>query len=221
MTSVIAICNGALSRLGAKTISDLSENSPEARGCVLHFDDGLRALLRQHPWNFATVQRALALRAGSGRAELGRAEPGRAEPGGTDPWGVGREWAYAYAYPTDCLTAQRIVDAAAGRPVPFVVQAAEDGAGNLTRVLLTDQPGAVLSYTRMVTDLSVCDGEFVAALQWRLAADLCVSLTGKMDRLAVLTQLSEQALARARARDAGEQHRSDDSLPVWLSAREG
>lgn len=199
MASKIQVCNIALSMLGAASISDLSESSNEARACALHFEDTLNTLLRQHPWNFATVERALAPLDGVAAAE----------------------WVYAYAYPTDCLSAQRIVVPGAARPVPYVVRAAVDGGGNMLRVVYTDQPGAVLAYTRTIMDLSVCDGEFLAALQHHLAAALCMTLTGKADRLNALTQLAEASQARAKARDAGENSDADDALPDWLTVREG
>lgn len=199
MASKIDVCNIALSILGAATISDLSESSPEARACALLFDDSLNTLLRQHPWNFATVERALAPLDGVAAAV----------------------WAYAYAYPTDCLSAQKIVVAGADRPVAYVVRAAVDGGGNMLRVIYTDQPGAVLAYTRTVSDLSICDGEFLSALQHRLAAALCMTLTGKADRSNALIQIAEAALARAKARDAGENQDLEDPLPDWLQVREG
>lgn len=199
MASKINICNIALSMLGAASISDLSEPSPEARACALHFDDTLHTLLRQHPWNWATVERALAPLDGVTAAE----------------------WLFVYAYPTDCLTAQRIVAPDSPRTVPYLVRAAMDNGGNIARVIVTDQADAVLAYTAAVKDLSVCDGEFLSALQHRLAAALCMTLTGKAERLGTLTQLADAALIRAKARDAGEGHDEEETLPDWLTVREG
>lgn len=48
------IVNQALSILGARAISSLSGNEPNAIKANIHFDAVRDAVLRAHPWNFAT-----------------------------------------------------------------------------------------------------------------------------------------------------------------------
>lgn len=81
MASQVEICNRALIRLGADTITDITENTKEARLCNVIYDAVRRDLLRSHPWNFAMK-----------RANLASST--------TDP-----EFQYMYAYtlPSDCL----------------------------------------------------------------------------------------------------------------------
>lgn len=70
----------ALSRLGEKSISDISENSARAISCRTHYETVRDSLLRSHPWNFAAA-----------RASLSQT---------TTP---AFKWAYAYVLPSDFL----------------------------------------------------------------------------------------------------------------------
>ena len=60
MATPTDICNMAISRLGQPKINDISENSAAAIACRDHFEPVRDALLRGHPWNFATVRADLA-----------------------------------------------------------------------------------------------------------------------------------------------------------------
>ena len=86
MTSVVEICNLALTRIGAQTINSLAEASAQAIHCNLLFGPTRDAVLRQVPWRFATARQVLAL--------LDETHP--------------PEWAYGYKKPADCLAARYI-----------------------------------------------------------------------------------------------------------------
>lgn len=58
--SSTAICNSALIEIGGRLITDLSEDSVEANLCNEHYDRCRRALLYEHPWNFAIKRANLA-----------------------------------------------------------------------------------------------------------------------------------------------------------------
>lgn len=58
--SDVQICNRALIRLGADTITVLTENSKEGRLCNILYNQVRKALLRSHPWNFAIGRATLA-----------------------------------------------------------------------------------------------------------------------------------------------------------------
>jgi hypothetical protein len=81
MASIVAICNAALIRIGAATITSLTDDSREARACNVRFADVRDEVLRAHPWNFALKRVALA--------ELAE----------TPAFG----FAKAFQLPTDCL----------------------------------------------------------------------------------------------------------------------
>ena len=85
MTSIVQICNIALSNIGEQRISALSDNTERARLCNLRFEDCRDAVLRSYPWKCAVARVALASST-------------------TAPaWG----YTYQYLLPSDCL---RVLD---------------------------------------------------------------------------------------------------------------
>lgn len=52
-TNAVEICNNALSIIGARRITALSDPSKEARNCNDQYEICRKAILRLHPWNFA------------------------------------------------------------------------------------------------------------------------------------------------------------------------
>lgn len=58
--SKTAICNSALIEIGGRLITDFDEDSVEANLCKEHYDRCRRALLYEHPWNFAIKRTNLA-----------------------------------------------------------------------------------------------------------------------------------------------------------------
>lgn len=88
MASVIDICNRALSILGQGTISSLSENTPLALACNIHWPPIRQSLLSEHTWN--SVSR---------RADLARL---------TERPAFG--YKYYYQLPSNCLTVIKTED---------------------------------------------------------------------------------------------------------------
>ena len=60
MTSEVDICNLALQRLGARTISALTDDNTSARACNRVYEHARDAEIRSHPWNFARARTSLA-----------------------------------------------------------------------------------------------------------------------------------------------------------------
>lgn len=60
MASQVAICNLALTSLGADRITALSDNNENARRLTAIYDYCLEDVLRAHPWNFAITRELLA-----------------------------------------------------------------------------------------------------------------------------------------------------------------
>lgn len=58
--SWVQVCNIALSNLGEKRITALTENSEGARQASSRYEDVRDAVLRSHPWNCAKKRQALA-----------------------------------------------------------------------------------------------------------------------------------------------------------------
>lgn len=61
MSSQLEICNAALMRLGADTITALTDDSKKARLCNAHYDRIKKDLIISHFWNFAIKRTDLVL----------------------------------------------------------------------------------------------------------------------------------------------------------------
>ena len=83
--SSVEICNAALQKIGAETITTLADNTRRAQLCNQQYDRVRKRLLRSHPWNFAMKRDDLTL-------------------DGTAP---AFEYANRFALPSDCLRAIR------------------------------------------------------------------------------------------------------------------
>lgn len=75
-TNSVEICNNALTIIGSRRITALSDPSKEARACNDNYDICRKSLLRMHPWNFAMTRVELtgktitAIVASSGRIKI-------------------------------------------------------------------------------------------------------------------------------------------------------
>jgi hypothetical protein len=149
----VQICNIALGRIGSQKIADLTERSAEGMACndlyELKRDEALEAAI----WPFATVRSALTLQ-------------------GTAP----DEWGYSYAYPAQCMRAQRIDDGLRVRrreqEIPYAIEMDSQGR----KLIYTDQPDAVLVYTKKLTDTTLFQPSFIDALAWLIGAELALVL---------------------------------------------
>lgn len=195
MASEVDICNLALSHIGASaTISSLTEQSEEAFHCNLLYADTRDAVLRAHPWGFATRHLALS-------------------DVGTPPG----NWSYRYAYPNNCLYAREILQTTTGGdPIKFEIAL---GDAYNARVILTDQDDATLIYTYKVTNTLVFDSLFINALAWKIASEICMPLTRDQDRLKAAYQMYQGAIAEAQVFNANESHGDLNRDAEWISGR--
>ncbi len=99
MTTPVTICSNAATRLGADSISSLSEASPRARVAANLYPGVRDQVLRMHPWNCAMK-----------RVEL-------AQNSDSPPFG----YAYSYALPGDFLRAWVVTDDGI-HPIEYAVE---------------------------------------------------------------------------------------------------
>lgn len=183
MATKMDIINLALANLSREPIQSLSEPYPEAFQLRVHWDTALASVLRDHPWGFAMRRRVLAALAET-------------------PIGFG----YAYAYPSDCIQARRILPttgwAGTKRPAfPFEIGRSQDGR---QRVILTNVPSAALEYTTIQVPCEEFDPQFTNALAWRLAAEISLAVhADPQSHQAAISTYSAQ-LQQAKALDMRE-----------------
>lgn len=199
MTGPVQICNRGLSMyLGKGRINDLSENSPAAVQCDLHYDDTLESLLQTHNWNFAKGRVALA--------ELENDRPS--------------EWSHKYARPSGALFVRWVNDPLVAQ---HMIERGEDPDAEREMVgqnIYSNVPAAHCEFTQKITDTTLFPPKFRDALSALIAASVAIPLT-KDFRLAQNAQ--NQAVTRvdeAIARDMQEDKtRTHGVIPDYLKAR--
>lgn len=217
MTSIVGICNLALSNIRAKSINALTESSIEAQQCNLKYAQARDFLLRDTPWQFATKTVALALRT-------------------DEPLG----WVYGYQYPSDALKVQYVTgdfafknQSAEGvgfrdrhdvwfiepeKTVAYEINLMSDN----NRAILTDQKEAYAVYTARVTDPNLYDPQFIEALSWYLSAQLAVPIMGGEVGRAMRSDalnMYNMTLQAAVANDVNEQKRPARKQVPQVEAR--
>jgi hypothetical protein len=196
MASKVQIAKLALQHIGDRyDISDITEATPEAEQVNLLFDDTRDALLRQHPWAFATKYTKPAALSGT----------------------VPGHWTYMFLYPTDCLRILGIVNPL-GKDQPRVKFEVARNASS-KRVLMCDLQTPEIYYTMRVEDTTDYDPEFVMAFSYVLAARLVMPLIGERAIAADLYQQAQAVLNSAWETDSNEG--VEEAIPdaEWIRAR--
>ena len=229
MTSVVDICNMALSEVGnrAQMITSLTESSDEANQCNLWYDTLRRRLLRTAPWGFCRYQTVLA-------------QIGDLIPDQTSPF----PWLWKYAHPSDCIKMRYVVTPpfaynvagaitppqtgfasppvgwlAADRSCRYVIASDVDALGNRQNVILTNVAQAIGVYNGDVTDPDLFDDLFIGALASSLAYKLCMPLTGNIGERNQFAQSAEAAILQARVADGNESVPRSDVVVDWMVTR--
>lgn len=172
MTTIVEICNDALSNIRANSINSLNEASREAQVCKLKFPLVRDKLLRQYNWTFATVEVALG--------ELALTAP---------------RWRKVYNYPSDALNIQMLYPSA-------VSLDAADRASGLTiygtqeqrldyrlvyeithiegkKVIVCNSDDVIARYTKQIIDPNLYGSLFVMTLSWYLSSQIAIPLMGQ------------------------------------------
>ncbi len=121
-------------------------------------------------------------------------------------------WNYKYLMPSDCLIALTVTPKDRLLPLTEFEVTGDN--------ILSNQPNALLSYTGRVTDVSLFRPAFISALTWRLAADICPSITGCHTTLKLATANYIDALLNAQIIDSREGENNKIHNVDWISIRQ-
>lgn len=191
MSSVVAICNLALSNIGKPNISDIEEASAEAKVCKQFYYHTRDMLLQSHPWRFAGATVALA--------EVSNSKENR--------------WIYAYQRPSDCLKIRRVLDDTLLDYVPYDRIAVKAGGLDYAlegSIIYCSISPAYLEYTQKIEDPTVWPVLFQDALAWHLAVRLAMPLTRDPKIRSEAYQLARQMTLEAATADANEVRETSD-----------
>lgn len=192
----ISVCNIALSEVRAAPIVSLDDQTPEARACAIHYADCLNLLLEAHDWGFATTRGLLA-------SVLNDRS---------------NEWTYAYALPSDCVNAGRLVDGTATPlsgvyyPWPYLWPRPPFYLGRFViagSTLYSNLQNAALEYVSNAVEEGRYPASFRRALELALATRLATTLLDDRTKKGDLLQQFETEKRRAMAEDLNRYPRRD------------
>lgn len=195
-TTVIQICNAALSRIGeAGTVTNVypPEGSAEAEYCAQYYPIAVQSLLSARNWGFA--------RRVQGLSELAKKRP---------------TWQHAFAFPEDCLILRDVVDDGA---TTLLHEVQYSGA---RKMICTNTAPANAVYTAYIQDPAQFPFLFVDAITWKLAAMLAGSVIKGMEGVKMGEQCERYALTilqSAMLEDANQARHRTRHTPEWLKGR--
>lgn len=236
MASETDVCNLALAHVGTRsTIAALTEDSNEARACRRFYPQARDETLEAAWWSFARRTATLTLL---------KSAPGTPEFQGvvSNVWNdsyPAPPWLYEYAYPSDCVRARYLIPVntgvypatpifsvpletgvlVGGVAIRFVTSQGLDDNGNQIRVILTNQPQALLVYTARTDDPNMWGAAYVMALSLVLGAYLVPSLSGDKKLQANLFAAARDKIMDVAAGDGNEGLPVQDSMPDWMTVR--
>src|SRR5208337_4478914 len=216
----------------------MTESTPEAQACTIHFEAACRALLRLAPWSFARYQANLALIAAAGNTPE---NPNSVAPFPPVPW------SYEYAWLQDCIRLRQVkppyyppgqtpensglvlMPGFYGAPMTMPGQFGNkpsyqigldlDASGNQIKVIMTYIESAIIIYTALVDNPNLWDDEFSEAFVFMLASHLVGALIGDKQMDKALWEKAAGLAITARAVDANEQPVSPSHTPDWIKVR--
>lgn len=189
MASKVEICNRSLQLLGAKSIVSLTENSPNARQCVLAYDPVRLAFLRNHTWSCATTRTSIA--ADSAAPAFGRQR--------------------SFTLPADFI---RLLP-----KYPEDNTNSEDWQIEGKKIYTDDTAPLYIRYIYDLKDPNTMDPLFREALSHELALNICEQVTNSSTKKADIERGLSRVLADARRVNAMERVSLEPPEDVWVTAR--
>jgi len=246
--SAASIANLALGRIGARgDITDLNENSPNAKKVLNCWDAVFQEVLSERDWKFAKTRQQLQLStvtplytytaAWALPADFLRfVRPRRRQVDYNWYWGWGPEgtgwysrhdppfWPHGWDYKVETLTAGWLV-APPANPVPY------PPPFPVGKYVLTNYGGCVagqtgsipvpaaITYIQLITDYTQLMPGFVNCLAFRLAQELSIGITEDMKKLQAMEALYKESLNSAEAQnETMDYQRDEDGSVSWERA---
>lgn len=198
--SIINICNRALSTyIGQGQITSLSDNSPAATACDLHYDEARKYVLcyGAHPWTWATKRQSLA--------ELTNDRS--------------TEWGFKYQAPVDLLQIVWVNTPIAARMAKAAHENPDTDREFAGGVIYSDVEDAVMEYIADEDDVTTFPPIFQDALAAELASRIAMVLTQNVRIAQNAGNMARQLLDSAQASDALNLPPMGQGMPSWLTAR--
>lgn len=183
----LRIANLALNHLGISPITDFADQLPAAVALNSHYDEWVKELLEDHPWNFAIA-----------RVKLEAADKA------TDPV---YEWTIAHTLPADCLRVVALEEE--------YDQYSWDVEGSTIVHNIGDD--VYIKYIKEVTMPNITSPLFKKALAYKIALDLAEAGLRTASMTREMSELYQMALARAKSRNGQERSPRRQHYGSWFN----
>ncbi len=194
VTTSTQICNMALGRLGAETISNLDDDeSINAGYCKFVYPRARNWLLRDHEWSFSIRRETLAL------------------PGGANL----TPFAYKYQRPANMLKLIELIDENYAAPLV----AAPNPWIQEDQYIYADLENAIAKYIWEVTNTQRFDETFVQVLALLIAHRLAMWITVSDKIMGDVYRQFRFELREATGLDAVSAESFDAEPPLWTNSR--
>lgn len=195
--SVTGIANRALQLLGAGSLLNLTDNTPEARECTRAYDPCRRAELRKSVWNFAIARASLA-------------------PDAVAPlFG----YTYQFALPVDCIRVLLPADAGLDWKLEGRRILTNDVSSPYGTATVSGETVLNLAYIADVQDPTVFDPLFCEVVSAAMASAMCERLTQSNQKKGDAREAYKEAMDEAKHADALEGLPIDPPDDDWWLAR--
>lgn len=190
MATIVGICNRALQKLGVERITDIADTNKRATACNNCYESLRDALLRMHPWRFAT-KRSEAIAAISPAPTWGRAN--------------------AFQVPSDFIRLTHQYPEDNSLTIDHEIEG---------QTIVTDDGAPLyIRYIYKVTDPNVMDPLFREALAAFMALEMCEEITNSNTKKESLDKGFKDAIATARKANAFEGPAARPPQDDWIDAR--
>ena len=195
--SVTGIANRALQLLGAGSILNLTDNTPEARECTRAYDPCRRAELRKSVWNFAVARASLA------------------------PDAVAPLFGYTYWFtlPVDCIRVLLPADAGLDWKLEGRKILTNNVSSPYGTAVVSGETVLNLAYIADVQDPTVFDPLFCEVVSAAMASAMCERLTQSNQKKGDAREAYKGAMDEAKHSDALEGLPIEPPDDDWWLAR--
>ena len=184
----VGIVNLALSHIGQKAITSMTDGSVQQVETSKIWDFVLREALRAFNWGFAKVQAALTATTAYTPVV----------------------YSYAYVYPANCVAIRKVNDEAnLDNAISGKYEVMYDITNTLQRIV-TDIKTAYIEYTYLVETVTLFDSYFVSTLARRLAAELAIPLNGDKEMAKEQIAVFNTLISEAERHNASESHEAHE-----------
>lgn len=191
MSSDVEISNNALIKLGAGTITSLSEDSPSANVCNARYDSVRDMELRAHPWNFAVKRVVLA------------------ESTSAPAFGLANQ----FALPSDFL---RLLPPNFPNDLDWQI---ENGGDGVIYIRTNDTSALQVRYIARIVDPNQFDVLFREALACSLAMEICEKITQSNSKYEAISKNYIRVIREARRINAFENIAQEPPESTWITVR--